>query len=462
MADSELWKHGLGRAVALLGAGGVGMSALGQFLVSRGFRVVGYDRERNDFALLLENAGVDMVYDMERFAFPPDTKDVIYTPALSPENPLLVDARKRGLNLYKRSEVLGKIAEAYFVIAVAGAHGKTTISTMIAFLLNHCGLEATALLGGMSVDFQNNFVAGNSSLLVLEADEYDRSFLQLRPDLLVLTSTDADHLDIYGDHAGVVAAYQQLLEQVKPGGKVFAHAAIQDLHFERDDVRFVRYGGGQTDISFEQTNSRGLTSGFTYADKSGASLELEMHVPGRHNIENMSIAVAVCRELGGSDGAIRAAVAEYQGVKRRFEVVYNEKNLVLIDDYAHHPAEIEAALASVRRLLPEYQLIAAFQPHLYSRTRDFAAQFGEALGQADVVFLTNIYPAREAPMEGVSCENILVEMARPNRKYVVNLDMLVKEISNHINLPAAIITLGAGDIFRILPGLRKVLAAFPA
>lgn len=462
MADNARLNFGLGRDVALLGASGVGMSALGQFLVASGFRVAGYDRERNDYARLLEEAGVNMSYDLEAFDFPPETQDVIYTPALSAGHPLLEAARKRGLNLYKRSEILGRIAEEYYVVAVAGAHGKTTISTMIAFLLNRCGIKCSALLGGMSVDFKNNFLKGGANILVVEADEYDRSFLRLKPDLLVVTSTDPDHLDVYGDHAGLIAAYRLLLAQVKPGGTVFAHAQINELDFAQTGVRTVRYGGVHTEVSFEQTNSRGLSSRFTYADKSGQPLYLEMHVPGRHNAENMSIAVAVCRELGAKDDALRAAVAEYQGVRRRFEVVFDRGGLALIDDYAHHPAEIAAALASARRLLPEYQLIAAFQPHLYSRTRDFAAQFGQALSGADVVFLTNIYPAREAPLEGVSCENILVEMARPNHKYVVNLDMLVKEISNRIEKPAAILTLGAGDIYKILPGLKKMLAAFPA
>jgi UDP-N-acetylmuramate--alanine ligase len=442
--------------IAMLGIGGIGMSALAQYLIDAGHTISGYDRSANPQTEQLSRKGATMVLNIADFQFSEDVRTVIYTPALGESHPLLELARSRGLELIKRSAALGQIARGYRSIAIGGTHGKTTVASMLTCLLNECCIDTTGIVGGVMTNYNSNFYKASGDLLVVEADEFDHSFLQLHPLVGVINSTEADHLDVYNDAETLLASYRQFAQQVDPNGLLLVHAP-EKHHFQ--NIPGVKTFGLEKGADYYSVirSQEGLSTYFDFHGPLGIQEGLLLNMAGAHNVLNMTAAIAVAQYLHAAPATVSQAIRTYRGVRRRFEARYHTKELVIIDDYAHHPTEIDVAIATARACFPTHQLIVAFQPHLYSRTRDFAAGFGASLSQADVLFLTHIYAAREEPIAGVSCETIMNHVKSGLHKDAVNLSELADRIVQSIRKPATILVLGAGDIDSIIPGLQAKL-----
>lgn len=475
--------------VFFLGIGGIGMSALARWFQANGHVVSGYDKTRTPLTDALTAEGIAIHYDdaVENIPLavrenPADTL-VVLTPAIPQDHREWAWLREQGYDIRKRSQVLGVLTEGRPTIAVAGTHGKTTTSSMVAHLLHHAGVPCAAFLGGISVNLGSNLLlpapattnetATSQIPVVVEADEYDRSFLTLFPTVAIITSTDADHLDIYGDADTLLESFRQFVGQLQPGGTlIINHTAHESVATAAPaGVRVLRYG-----LSAEQgpelyaanIRAEGHLFRFDMHGPAGPNelertaaetLELELAVPGFHNVENMLAAACVARLYGLGDTQLRAAVAAYRGVKRRFEFIVTAGTLaqpkVYVDDYAHHPREIEAFLQSLRALYPGRRLRVIFQPHLYSRTRDFAAGFAESLSLADEVVLLDIYPARELPMPGVTAELILSQITAPVKSLQTKAEILQNAETNpNFDVLA---TVGAGDIDQLVPQLKNIL-----
>lgn len=442
------------KKVYLVGIGGIGMSGLARYFHKRGCQVSGYDRTRTTLTdnLVEEGIGVSFIDDTSDIIS--DWADiqnilVIYTPAIPKDSRILQYFRAGGYVLKKRSEVLGIISKGMFTIAVAGTHGKTTTSTLVAHILNHTGYGCTAFLGGISSNFNTNVLFGDNNVMVVEADEYDRSFLTLHPDIAIVTSMDADHLDIYGTDDQVKESFRLFASQLKEGGKLIHKKGLA-------------LPGGLTYSASEQAEAYAhrvrLENGQFYFDFLGQGIaisDIAMPLPGLHNIENAVAAIQAALYLGISAEKIKAAVADFKGVKRRFEYVVRTENAVYIDDYAHHPEELKACISAVKTLYPERTLTVIFQPHLYSRTRDFASGFAEALSMAEELILLDIYPARELPIEGVTSRIILDEV-KGGLKMLCSMDECLHYIS--IRKPELLLTVGAGDIDTMVEPLKDVMS----
>jgi UDP-N-acetylmuramate--alanine ligase len=392
---------------------------------------------------------------------------VIYTPAVPADHAEWVRFRELGYELRKRSEILGMIASNFFNLAVAGTHGKTTSSTMLAHLLHTGGLNTHAFLGGIANNFASNLLLGDvmkEGYLVAEADEYDRSFLRLSPEVAVVTSTEADHLDIYGDAQSVTNTFAEFAGKVKAGGALIAHVAT-DLplaEMAAQGIRTFTFGLEAGDYRAERIRQVGDTSVFDFTQylPNGERLtirELELKIPGRHNVQNMTGAIAAAMQVGIAPDKIRQACATFRGVKRRFDYIVRNDQFIYIDDYAHHPTEIEAILGAVKAVYPEKKLLAVFQPHLYTRTRDFAEGFAKSLALADSLILLDIYPARELPIEGVSSEMLLERVALTDKALVPD-EALLDEIRRR--KPELLVTIGAGDIDQFIEPIRQLLEGF--
>ncbi|MCL2561351.1 MAG: UDP-N-acetylmuramate--L-alanine ligase [Rikenellaceae bacterium] len=434
--------------IYFLGIGGIGMSALARYFLHEGRNVGGYDRIRTPLTERLEDEGAHIHYHDNAEAIPsefrcPQTTLVVYTPAVPPDHPEMIWFRENGFRMEKRSEMLGELARGKYVMAVAGTHGKTTTTTLLAWL-NHCaGDDGSAFLGGISKNFDSNLVLGAGRRLAVEADEFDRSFLQLLPDVAVITSTDPDHLDIYGDHDTMLEAFRQFGRQcktliIKDGIDIGREAYTYSLDgetadFRAEDIELQSGGYYCFDIRCPDRTIRDCTLG----------------IPGIVNVENTVAAVAVMWVAGRSDGAgfdevrLRDGLATFKGVRRRFDFWINTPALTYMDDYAHHPRELTAAIGSLRDMFPERRLTAVFQPHLYTRTRDFYREFGEALSLADDVVLLPIYPAREMPIEGITSETIGEHISV--HWEVVQKENLAGHLAGRTDLDV-VVTFGAGDI----------------
>lgn len=424
--------------VYFLGIGGIGMSALARYFHLMGKEVKGYDRVETVVTKGLEEAGIEIFYVLDESHIS-EVDLVIYTPAISKNNVEWEAAAKAGIPILKRSEALGEISSAYQTLAVAGTHGKTTTSTMLAHLLNETGLDATAFLGGISRNLNSNFTFGKSELMVVEADEFDRSFLTLNPHRAMITSTDADHLDIYGTREEMWEGFRAFADQTehllvhfslaeKPWGKAVKTYGIEEGDYRAENLTF-----GELSTTFD----------FVWEGKRLDGICLNM--PGHHNVMNMTGAMALAIESGAPMEKLKSAAEGFKGIYRRFEVQHHSQELTYIDDYAHHPTEIEAAISTARNLFPTRQLIVVFQPHLYSRTQDFYLEFAKELEKADVTILMDIYPAREEPIPGVTSEMILKEMTK-NTKALPKREMLLSTIDEYIQTPTVLLTLGAGNI----------------
>ncbi|MEZ4827633.1 MAG: UDP-N-acetylmuramate--L-alanine ligase [Bacteroidia bacterium] len=426
--------------IYFLGIGGIGMSALAHYFHLKGNRVSGYDRSRSVVTDQLEKEGVNVFYTMDASHL--DGQDmVVYTPAVSRESLEFRAAMEKGVATVKRSQVLGEISRSYRTLAVAGTHGKTTTSTMLTHVLRSCEVDCTAFLGGISNNLETNFVLGTSEWMVAEADEYDRSFLTLHPEVAVITSLDADHLDIYGTPEVMRENYLQFARQSE-------YLLVEEsLKADFSDHNPKTFGLGEGTYYAENLRFEGLTTTFDFVAPGMKIENLTLSMPGRHNVKNMVAAIAVAIHCGADEAGIRRAIPSFRGIYRRFDVHAHSETITYVDDYAHHPTEIEAVIRTARDLFPERKLITVFQPHLFTRTRDFLEGFAAELSKADAVILLEIYPAREEPIAGIN-SSALLEKIEADQKSLVAKEALVEKLKEYIETPAFILSIGAGDIDR--------------
>ena len=440
--------------IYFLGIGGIGMSALARYFLHEGYSVAGYDLTATPLTRALESEGAAVHYEDDPEQIPAKMRNkentlVVLTPAIPSDHKEWAWLRAEGFTIEKRSQMLGHLSSGKVVMAVAGTHGKTTTSTLAAWLNHAAAKEGSAFLGGISRNFNSNLVLGCGNRLVVEADEYDRSFLRLYPDVAVITATDADHLDIYGTAEAMVEAFEMFASQIKPGGVLIAKQGVE-IRFDNHERQMFRYScdeGGD----FHAENISLIDGGHYSYDivlPDGVIEGCTLGILGKVHIENSIAAVAMLWAAAHIEGksldhdAIRRALAEFSGVKRRMEVYLNTPTQVYIDDYAHHPEELRATITSLRGIFPGRRLMAIFQPHLYTRTRDFAPEFAEVLSLCDKVIMVPIYPARELPIEGVTSEligkDITTEWELVDRFDIANH---LKDIDTDV-----VVTFGAGNI----------------
>lgn len=442
------------KRVYLIGIGGIGMSGLARYFKKRGCLVCGYDKTCTPLTSALMNEGIPVVFHDEVDNVPlsfqekdPNTL-IIYTPAVPKDSPLLNHFKSGGFAFKKRSEVLGILSKGMFTIAVAGTHGKTTTSSMIAHVLKDSGYDCSAFLGGIATNYNSNVLFGDNNTMVVEADEFDRSFLTLHPDIAIVTSMDADHLDIYGDKSHLVDSFKQFTSQLKSGGKLLFRKGL--------DLQSGQTYAANAVADVQAVNVRVESGNFHFDFKNGQLVieNIEMALPGLHNIENAVAAVEVALQLGIDPDKIRTALGNFKGVKRRFEYIVRNEGHVYIDDYAHHPEELRACIKAVKTLYPDRKLTTVFQPHLFTRTRDFAEGFAEVLGMTDELILLDIYPARELPIQGVNSEMILNKIDLANKRI-----MSKSEVIDYVRKeqPELLLTVGAGDIDTLIEPLKKAL-----
>jgi UDP-N-acetylmuramate--alanine ligase len=448
--------------VYFLGVGGIGMSAIARYFNSLACKVVGYDKTKTLLTEKLATEGIEIHYEENVDLIPLTIKEqeegtlVIYTPAIPKENTEFVFLNEQGIKLWKRSEVLGLISQNYFTIAVAGTHGKTTTSSIVAHILNECGINCIAFLGGISLNFNSNLLLNeNPKVLVVEADEYDRSFLTLSPDIALITSIDADHLDIYGDADSMKEAYSEFAGKIKKGGKLISKQFIINELSIRSDVEVSSYsvadqaGTFAKDVRIEEGNYV-----IDLVCDTHELTEIKIGLPGIHNVENAIGAFAIGQKLGIEQSKIKKALGTYKGVYRRFETHVKTKDIVYIDDYAHHPSELEMSIQSAKELYPGKKITGIFQPHLYTRTRDFVDGFAESLSKLDELILMDIYPARELPIEGVTSQMVLDKVTCSAKSIVAKEDLLTELAKKNIEV---VLTLGAGDIDVFVQPIKEQL-----
>ncbi len=446
------------RSVYFIGIGGIGMSAIARYFRSLGKAVKGYDRTATELTAQLEKEGIAVHYDDNPLEVPKGTDLVVYTPAIPAGHRGLQHVKQLGLPLLKRSEVLGLITANSFNVCVAGTHGKTTISTMIAHLFRDSGFGCNAFLGGISTNYNTNFWSSRNETCVVEADEYDRSFLRLYPDVAVISAVDPDHLDIYKTAENVQLAFIEFSQKIKPGGLLLIKHGVERLE-DFGSGRRLSYHISDTNADIYAQNIRIAEGGYVFdVSASGWKLnDIQLNMGGTHNVENALAAIYVGHHVGINDEKIRTAVGSFRGVRRRFEYVLKNDRLVLVDDYAHHPKELTALLTSVRQLFAERKSTVVFQPHLYSRTKDFAKEFAESLAIADAAIILPIYPAREEPIPGVTSETIGRHMGGSARIIAKSdLPETIKEVvgdgQKHV-----IVLAGAGDIDTLVKPVREAM-----
>ena len=448
--------------IFFVGIGGIGMSALARYFLAAGYEVAGYDRTPSPLTDALREEGAEIIFSDEVEQIPEKFRDVrrrgdtlvIYTPAVPRDHPVFRYFAGNGYEMYKRAEVLGMISDRMRPVAVAGTHGKTTTSTMIAHILKQSVLDCTAFLGGISKNYGSNLLLGESRWVVLEADEFDRSFLHLHPSLAVVTSMDPDHLDVYGDAEHMRESFHQFMGQVREGGKILVHNSLEVNRQVNSRVDWFTYGlEGEADYRASELRFSDGYHLFTAHTPEGAVEGVRLGLPGRVNVENALAAIAVAHLLGVSDESIARSLFLFQGVRRRFDIRVRKGKYVYIDDYAHHPSELRAAIGSAREMFPGKKITGIFQPHLYSRTRDFAAEFAESLGMLDRIILLPVYPAREEPLPGITSEIILKKIKKKDKKLIEKEDVTA---TIRKDPPEVLMTLGAGDIDRLTDPLEQL------
>ncbi|MDH5365363.1 MAG: UDP-N-acetylmuramate--L-alanine ligase [Cyclobacteriaceae bacterium] len=450
--------------VYFIGIGGIGMSAIARWFNQNGIEVYGYDRTNTPLTQSLESEGITVHYEDSIDHIPSgllvdkSKSLVVYTPAVPSQHKELTYLKQQGLEIMKRSEVLGLITKDIYTIAVAGTHGKTTTSSMVAHILKSSGKDITAFMGGISTNYNSNLIINEElkedTIAVVEADEFDRSFLTLHSNMAIITSMDADHLDIYGNKNELKNSFKEFISQMKSNGQLYINEKLtNEINPHNFDVEINTYGINQGLFFADNLN---ITNGFFEFDFCGGGHKinrLSSSVPGFYNVENMVAAIAVALQVGVKESEIRKAVSSYSGVKRRFEYIVRSDKVVYIDDYAHHPTEIEAFLKSVKAIYPNKKLTTIFQPHLFSRTQDFAEDFAKSLNYSDEVILMDIYPARELPIDGVTSEiiykNIEVE------KIITTKEDLMKEVEK--KELEVVVTIGAGDIDQFVNKIKNSL-----
>ncbi len=437
--------------IYFLGIGGIGMSALARYFVQSGKNVFGYDKVKNAQCEALMALGIKISFAEDIAAFPKDLKpsntQIIYTPAIAEENALFQHFKQKDFPLLKRAAVLGILAQNHTCLAIAGTHGKTTTSALLAHLFTQAGRKVHAFLGGIATNYNTNYLAGaDDELLIAEADEFDRSFLTLKPNAAVITSTDADHLDIYGNAETLSETFQAFADSVQENLLVNEKVSIKGKSY-----------GFEASNSIQAKNVAIENHNYVFdlvLNKNTVIEKITTGLPGRHNIENAIAAAGLAYEYGLNEAEIKAGIESFRGVKRRFEYHIKQENLVYIDDYAHHPSEIKALIGSVRELYPKKKISGIFQPHLFSRTRDFMDGFAESLSMLDELMLMEIYPAREKPITGVHSGALLEKISITSKQRLSQA-----EIIEHFkqNRPEIILTIGAGDIDLLISPLKMSL-----
>ncbi|TDU42919.1 UDP-N-acetylmuramate--L-alanine ligase [Gelidibacter sediminis] len=438
--------------VYFIGIGGIGMSALARYFVAEGKLVAGYDRTKTEISEALENLGVEVHFEDSVSKIPSvffDKHDtlIVYTPAIPKNHTQYNYFKNQGFEVCKRSAVLGEITNNTFCLAVAGTHGKTTTTSILGHLLYACNVPVTAFLGGVSENYNSNFISNGTEVTVVEADEFDRSFLTLSPDMAGITSMDADHLDIYGEAEELTKSFIEFTKKLKPTGKLFVKNGLP--------LEGITYGI-EDDADYSAQNIE-ITNGsyvFDVKTPTGTLHNFTFNLPGRHNLSNAIMALAMTVEYGIPHHQLANALASFKGVKRRFTYHIKTDHLVYIDDYAHHPEEINAVHHAVREMYPGKKVLAVFQPHLFSRTRDFADDFAKSLSQFDDVKLLDIYPARELPMEGISSEWLLNKIENSTKKLVQKSALISEIVASDAFV---ILTIGAGDIGEQVKHIKQAL-----
>lgn len=427
--------------VYFIGIGGIGMSALARYFVAKGKDVAGYDKTPSDITEALQELGVEVHYsdsvaEINSAFLDPQHTLVVYTPAVPKDHSELNYFRNNNFEVYKRSQVLGEITKQTTCLAVAGTHGKTTTTSILGHLLNECNAPVTAFLGGISENYNSNLIINGTEVTVVEADEFDRSFLTLSPDLACITSMDADHLDIYGDATELTKTFKAFSECIKPDGKLFVKNGLP--------LKGITYGVDD-DADYSAKNIRIINGSYVFdvQTPNGLYKDFQFNLPGRHNLSNAIIALAMAADYGCPYDQLAKGLASYKGVKRRFTYQIKTDDFVFIDDYAHHPEEINAVHQAVREMYPDRKVLAIFQPHLYSRTRDFVDGFAKSLSKFDEVLLLDIYPARELPIEGVTSEWLLEKIENSNKNLISKSAIVDAIKASNANV---VLTIGAGDI----------------
>lgn len=447
--------------IYFLGVGGIGMSALARYFLAQGCKVSGYDKTKTKLTEELCAEGVAIHYEEDENKIPVEIFHqinqaiVVYTPAIPKNHKEWLFLQEKNIKCYKRSEILGYISQKYFTIAVAGTHGKTTTSSMIAHVLNQSGVKCNAFLGGISLNFNSNLLLHpEAEMVVVEADEFDRSFLTLTPNIAVVTSLDADHLDVYSNKQQMDNAYKEFVQRINPNGVLITKQAYRTA-LDAERLKVLTYSIEQK-ADFSMVSKKAVDGNFSVALQTPSEKvnELLIGLPGIHNIENGIATYAVAKELGIDTDLIIKALASYRGVKRRFEFHVKTADLVYIDDYAHHPTELSFTINSIKELFPNKKITGIFQPHLYSRTRDFADEFAQSLSLLDELILLEIYPARELPIKGVSAEMLLEKVTITN-KQLVPINEVLNYVENH--QPQVLVTLGAGDIDTLVEPISTLL-----
>lgn len=447
--------------VYLVGVGGIGMSALARYFNHQGFKVAGYDRTETELTRALLSEGVDVHYDDSISLIPSDFRSnpadtlVIYTPAIPADHSELTYLMSNGFKVIKRSVALGIIAASKRTLGVAGTHGKTTTSTLLSHLLMEALGGVNAFLGGIAKNYSSNLLLSKNDVLVAEADEFDRSFLQLFPNAAVITSTDADHLDIYGSHEAVLRSFGDFINQIKPGGALVIKQGVE-VPLENKEISVYRYSidkGGDFHAENIVRNANG-TYTFDIITPKTRIEACTLGVPGWINVENAIAAVALALTVTDDSEALKRALASFGGVKRRFDFYINTPALTFLDDYAHHPEELRASISSVKAMFPNRKVCGIFQPHLYTRTRDFAEGFAQSLSLLDEVILLDIYPARELPIEGVTSQIIFDRITIPNKVLITKSELLDVLSQRDIDV---LMTVGAGDIDKLVEPIAEML-----
>ena len=450
--------------VYFLGIGGIGMSALARWFMKKGMFVAGYDKTATTLTRELENEGMQVHYDDAVGSIPSQIREnkekslVVFTPAIPKEHVEYNHLKDNAYTILKRSEVLGLITKGYTTIGVAGTHGKTTTSSMVAHILYTAGKDMVGFLGGITTNYKSNLVmrgdVSDKTIVVVEADEFDRSFLRLYPQIAIITSADADHLDIYGDHEAVLTSFRDYIKQINKGGSLIIHESVEE-RLASDITHVSKYNYSMSRGQFFAGNIT-ASSGFFEFDLHGFGKveRIKLGVPGFHNIEN-AIAAAIAASLCGVPvSGIKRALESFTGVKRRFEFVLKGRKVIFVDDYAHHPAEIEAFLKSMKSMYPRRKLTTIFQPHLYSRTRDFAEGFAKSLSLSDELILMDIYPARELPIPGVDADIILKNVTSSVKVRSTKEELMQRVEDADVDV---LVTVGAGDIDTFVEPIRKLL-----
>jgi UDP-N-acetylmuramate--alanine ligase len=449
------------KQVYFIGIGGIGMSALARYFLSLGKKVSGYDKTVTPLTTALAKEGMQIHYEENLQLVPKDAELIVYTPAVPATHKELIYFKEAGARVMKRSEVLGIISNSSFNICIGGTHGKTTTTTITAHILRHTGYGCNAFLGGIAVNYETNFWSDPRNVAVIEADEYDRSFLRLHPDIAVISSMDPDHLDIYGTEECLQQAFVDFSKCIKPGGTLFSKYGLPKSAELQAGRKFTySLQNKAADIYAEDiVMSEGMYR-FTVVMPDAKITGIELNMGGLHNVENTVVSVAIAHQLGISEEKIKAAVAAFRGVHRRFEYIVKMPGLIFVDDYAHHPQELKALISGAKALFPEKKCLVVFQPHLFSRTKDLSAGFAESLDAADEVILLPVYPARELPVEGVSSKLIADQMNLKTVQVLEKNDLLgyIKKMGIHANGDTLLITAGAGDIDQLIQPLKKILA----